>query len=698
MGITRVLVANRGEIARRVFATCRRLGVGTVAVYTDPDAGSPHVAHADARVRLPQTNDYLNAAAIIAAAHAAGADAIHPGYGFLSENPEFAEAVAHAGLTWIGPPADAVRQMGSKIEAKKLMADAGVPVLADLDPDAVTEAQLPVLIKASAGGGGRGMRVVDELSCLPGEVEAARREARSAFGDPTVFCERYLPSGHHIEVQVMADTHGAVWALGERECSIQRRHQKVIEEAPSPLVERIPGMRSKLFTAARLAASSIGYTGAGTVEFLADDDGEFFFLEMNTRLQVEHPVTEETTGLDLVELQLAVADGGRLPAHPPVAQGHSVEARLYAEDPAQGWQPQAGRVHTSEVPAVRAEFETLGYRTGIRLDSGIVDGSLVSIHYDPMLAKVISYAPTRRQAALVLADALARASIHGLRTNRDLLVRVLRHPVFLDGATDTAFFDTVGLDALAAPLADAATVRISAVAAALAEAARNRATASVFATIPGGWRNLASGFQVKTYRDDAGAEQQVRYRYSRAGLTLPDDPAVQLVSASPDEVVLAADGVDTTFAFRCHQADIYIDSPRGPVHLVALPRFPEPGSAVEQGSLIAPMPGNVIRISAEAGEAVTAGQPLIWLEAMKMEHTIAAPSDGVLAQLNVRAGHQVEVGEVLGVIASAAEPGAAGHAPSDPGVIASAAEPGAAGHAPSGPARVESQETEGEPQ
>ena len=271
MGITRVLVANRGEIARRVFATCRRLGLGTVAVYTDPDAGAPHVAEADARVRLPRTNDYLNAEAIIAAARAAGADAVHPGYGFLSENAEFAAAVQAAGLTWVGPPVDAVRAMGSKIESKKMMAAAGVPVLDELDPDTVTEGQLPVLVKASAGGGGRGMRVVRELSALPGEVAAAQREAQSAFGDPTVFCERYLPTGHHVEVQVLADTHGTVWAVGERECSIQRRHQKIIEEAPSPLVERTPGMREKLFEAARLAAAAIGYTGAGTVEFLADD-------------------------------------------------------------------------------------------------------------------------------------------------------------------------------------------------------------------------------------------------------------------------------------------------------------------------------------------------------------------------------------------------------------------------------------------
>ncbi|KLO32464.1 acetyl/propionyl/methylcrotonyl-CoA carboxylase subunit alpha [Mycobacterium haemophilum] len=704
MGITRVLVANRGEIARRVFATCRRLGLGTVAIYTDPDAGSPHVAEADARVELPQTNDYLNAEAIIAAARASGADAVHPGYGFLSENPDFAAAVVEAGLCWIGPPADAVRAMGSKIESKKLMAAAGVPVLDELDPDSVTEDELPVLVKASAGGGGRGMRVVRELSALPAEVAAARREAQSAFGDPTVFCERYLADGHHVEVQVLADTHGTVWAVGERECSIQRRHQKIIEEAPSPLVERTPGMRTKLFDAARLAAGAIGYTGAGTVEFLADDDGEFYFLEMNTRLQVEHPVTEETTGLDLVELQLTVADGGRLASEPPLAQGSSIEARLYAEDPARGWQPQAGLVHTIDLPTVRAEFCSLGQRTGIRLDSGIVDGSAVSIHYDPMLAKVVSYAPTRRQSVMVLADALSRARLHGVRTNRELLVNVLRHPAFLDGATNTAFFDAHGMARLSAPLADDAAIRLSALAAALADAVYNRALATVFGAIPSGWRNVVSGYQVKSYRDDEGREHKIEYRFTRNGLVLPGDESVRLVSAAVDEVVLAdGHGVACRFAvarYGPNNQDIYIDSARGPVHLLALPRFPEPRSAVEQGSLVAPMPGNAIRVGAAVGETVTAGQPLIWLEAMKMEHTITAPADGVLTQLNVNTGQQVEVGAVLGVIASAAQPGAADrdHAL---GVIASAAQPGAADRDHPGPARVEApeppSEQEGDP-
>ena len=641
--ITSVLVANRGEIARRIFSTCRRLGIGTVAVYTDPDAQCPHVAEADARVRI---NSYSDGAEIIEAARAAGAGAVHPGYGFLSENAGFARAVNDAGLVWIGPPAAAVEAMGSKIEAKKIMAAAGVPVLAELDPATVSQQQLPVLVKASAGGGGRGMRIVHSLTELDEQVRAARREAHSAFGDPTVFCERYLPRGRHIEVQVMADRYGTLWAIGERECSIQRRHQKIIEEAPSPLVQRIPAMREKLFTAARLAAAAIAYTGAGTVEFLADEDGEFFFLEMNTRLQVEHPVTELTTGLDLVELQLAVADGEALPAEPPPTAGHSIEARLYAEDPARGWQPQAGRVDFFDVPSAATHFGPLD-GTGVRLDSGITSGSVVSVHYDPMLAKVIARAPTRSRAAQVLGDALARTRLHGVRTNRDLLVNVVRHPAFLAGDTDTAFFDTHGLDRLAAPLAGEHAVRLSVIAAAIAGAAHNRVTARVLAGLPGGWRNVVSTDQVKTFLDADGAEHRVRYRFTRTGLHLPDDPGVSLVSATPAGVVLTDAGVVTAFDVARYGAEINVDSPRGGVRFTVAPRFPEATSAVREGSLLAPMPGAVVRLGAELGDTVTAGQPLVWLEAMKMEHTIAAPAAGVLSERSVTVGQQVAVGAVL---------------------------------------------------
>jgi len=641
--ITSVLVANRGEIARRVFSTCRRLGIGTVAVYTDPDAGSPHVAEADARVRI---DSYLDGPELIEAALCAGADAVHPGYGFLSENAGFARAVNDAGLRWIGPPPAAVEAMGSKIEAKKLMAAAGVPVLAELDAAEVTQEQLPMLVKASAGGGGRGMRVVETLAELAEQVLAAQREAQSFFGDPTVFCERYLPRGRHIEVQVMADLHGTVWAVGERECSIQRRHQKIIEEAPSPLVQRIPAMRERLFTAARLAATAVGYTGAGTVEFLADEDGEFFFLEMNTRLQVEHPVTELTTGLDLVELQLGVADGEALPATPPQTTGHSIEARLYAEDPARSWQPQAGQIHHFDVPGTATHFGPLT-QIGIRLDSGVIDGSEVSIHYDPMLAKVISFAPTRSRAVQVLADTLARTRVHGLRTNRDLLVNVLRHPGFLAGDTDTAFFDTHGLDRLAAPLAGEREVRLAVIAAAVAAAAHNRATAGVMAHFPSGWRNVISADQRRVFRDADGTEHRVSYRVTRTGTSLPEDAGIIVVSATPDRVNLEHEAVMTSFMVSRYGENVYVDSPLGSVSFTSVPRFPVPGSEIRQGSLLAPMPGSVIRLGADLGDTVAAGQPLIWLEAMKMEHTITAPAGGVLTQICVAVGQQVEVGAVL---------------------------------------------------
>ncbi|HEY2313625.1 MAG TPA: biotin carboxylase N-terminal domain-containing protein, partial [Streptosporangiaceae bacterium] len=471
--LTRVLVANRGEIARRVFRTCRDLGIATVAVYSDADARSPHVTEADAAVRLPgetPADTYLRADLLIEAAQRARADAVHPGYGFLSENAAFARAVQDAGLTWIGPPPAAIEAMGSKVESKRLMAAAGVPVLPEFAPGELTDEDLPVLIKASAGGGGRGMRVVRTLAELPGELTAAQSEAASAFGDPTVFCEPYIESGRHIEVQILADDRGTIWTVGERECSIQRRHQKIIEEAPSPLVQRLPGMRDRLFEAARAAAAAVGYRNAGTAEFLADEDGRFYFLEMNTRLQVEHPVTECTTGLDLVALQLQIAAGRPLPAaSPPPVTGHAIEARLYAEDPAAGWQPQSGTLHRFELPGTAEQFTVPSRRPGLRLDAGVVDGSTIGIFYDPMLAKVISVAPDREQAAAALSAALARARIHGLTTNRDLLVRVLRHPAFLAGQTDTSFFHKHRLDGLAAPLISDDAAQLAALAAALAD-------------------------------------------------------------------------------------------------------------------------------------------------------------------------------------------------------------------------------------
>ncbi|GAA1108700.1 biotin carboxylase N-terminal domain-containing protein [Kribbella jejuensis] len=632
--ISSVLVANRGEIARRIFRTARALGLSTVAVYSTADAWMPYVDEADAGVHLPGNapgETYLRSELIVEAALRAGADAVHPGYGFLSENAAFAQAVIDAGLTWIGPPVDAISSMGSKIEAKKLMAAAGVPVLAELTPAEVSADDLPVLVKASAGGGGRGMRVVTRLADLAAEIDAASAEALSAFGDGTVFCERYLARGRHIEVQVMADQHGTIWAVGERECSIQRRHQKVVEEAPSPLVERIPSMRPALFDAARKAAAAIGYVGAGTVEFLADENGAFYFLEMNTRLQVEHPVTEETTGLDLVQLQFAVAAGERLPPEPPPTVGHAIEVRLYAEDPLHDWQPQTGTLHRFELPA------------DVRVDSGVADGSEVSPYYDAMLAKVIASGADRAAVARRLAVALQQARLHGPGTNRELLVWILRHPAFLAGDTDTGFFEEHGVGGAV----DDAVVRVSALAAALADAAGRRTPVRV----PSGWRNLVSQPQRKSYRyGDQVVE--VEYRLTRDGLVVDGNTA--LISLDCGQVVLEVDGVRRAFAVAAYGGSsaglVCVDSPLGSVAFTPVERFVDPAAQVAIGSLVAPMPGTVIRVGVQVGDVVQEGQPLLWLEAMKMEHAIAAPADGVVGELKVAAGQQVEVGAVLAVV------------------------------------------------
>ena len=667
--ITSVLVANRGEIARRVHHTARALGMSTVAVFSDADADAPHTREADAAVRLPGNtpgDTYLRGDLVIEAAKAAGADAVHPGYGFLSESAGFARAVIDTGLTWVGPPVAAIGAMGSKIEAKKMMAAAGVPMLTDLEPADVTSDMLPVLIKASAGGGGRGMRVVRTLDSLQDEIAAAQREAGSAFGDDAVFCERYLERGRHIEVQIMADAHGTVWAVGERECSIQRRHQKVIEEAPSPLVDRTPGMREKLFEAARSAAAAIGYTGAGTVEFLATDDGEFFFLEMNTRLQVEHPVTEATTGLDLVALQFDVAAGLPLPSvEPPAAHGWSLEARLYAEDPANDYAPGSGTLWALDVPGVSARFSG-PHRPGIRLDSGVEpgpDGALIGVHYDPMLAKVISYGRTRAEACASLAGALSRAKVHGLTTNRAQLVRVLRHPEFIAGNLSTAFLDDHGAESLAAPLADPEAVRISALAAAVVSGTAEHAAGPV-ALAPPGFRNVGRTLQKRTFRVGED-ELEVSYLRDRSGPRpvgeLADVVGIEDVSA--DSAVLSVRGVRRVFTVARYEtpgADtvVEVDSPLGPVSLVEPPRYTDPAAEVAAGSLLAPMPGAVIRVAVSVGDTVTAGQPLLWMEAMKMEHTIAAAVDGIVTELPVEVGTQVESGTVLAVVT---EPGTDTH-------------------------------------
>ena len=664
--IHKVLVANRGEIARRVFHSCRERGIGTVAVYSTPDAGAPFVSEADTAVHLPGSSaaqTYLRGELIIAAALRAGADAIHPGYGFLSENGDFARAVEDAGLIWIGPSPEAMDSMGSKIESKSLVAAGGVPVLTQLDPATVTDAQLPVLIKASAGGGGRGMRIVRAVADLPAELATARAEAASAFGDDTVFCEPYLETGHHVEVQLMADKHGTVWAVGERECSIQRRHQKVVEEAPSPLVERTPGMREKLFAAAVAAAKAVNYVGAGTVEFLADESGRFYFLEMNTRLQVEHPVTECTTGLDLVALQLDVAAGAALAdctvdGLAPAPHGASIEVRLYAEDPAAGWAPQTGVVRAFDFDGLAAAFALPVRERGLRLDSAVEAGSAVSIHYDPMLAKVIAWAPTRTEAARMLARALVRARIHGVRSNRDLLVNILRHSAFLAGETDTSFLTTHGLDRLAAPVAGPDEERLAALAASLAGAALRRQQASVLGGLPGGWRNLRSLPQHTTLAGPAG-DHEVRYALTRAGLQAEGFEGAAVVHLEPASVSLDVDGLVRTWSVAHHATAagtvLEVDSDGGAVTFAEVGRFPDPSLAVPDGSLTAPMPGAVVAVHVAAGDLVTAGQPLLVLEAMKMLHTIGAPADGTVAELLVVVGTTVNVGTVLAVVEAASE-------------------------------------------
>jgi propionyl-CoA carboxylase alpha chain len=666
--LTSVLVANRGEIARRVFATARAMGMRTVAVYSDADADAPFVADADVAVRLPGNSPaetYLRGDLVVAAALKAGADCVHPGYGFLSENAGFARAVAEAGLVYVGPSPEAVEAMGSKLAAKELMQQAGVPTLPSIDAtglsgdtlaEAGAEVGYPLLVKASFGGGGRGMRAVREPSELAEAVEGAGREASSAFGDGTVFLERLVERPRHIEVQVFGDRQGTTVALFERECSIQRRHQKVVEEAPSPAVG--PELRERLQEAAVTAARAIDYLGAGTVEFLLDDSGEFFFLEMNTRLQVEHPVTEAVTGLDLVRLQFDVAAGRPLPARAvsPTLTGSAIEVRLYAEDPARNWLPQSGRLADFAIPT-DAEFAPPP-GPGIRVDSGVAAGGEVGVHYDPMLAKVIAWAPDRSSAALALAGALARARLHGLTTNRDLLVRVLRSEAFLAGETDTGFLeghgpDRHGLDTLAAPLVDDAGRRRHAVVAALAGAALRRAGAPVLSGLPSGWRNNPTVPQTAVF--DAGT---VHYRLDRTGLTADvDGEPVELVVL--DSVVegpgrvrleIEADGLRGSYAVHVDGDAHFVDGPEGPTTVVEQPRFPAPSSSVAPGSLTASMPGAVTRVAVAEGDRVEAGQLVLVLEAMKMEHPVVAPAAGVVQALHVAVGAQVETGATLAVV------------------------------------------------
>ena len=656
--IRSVLVANRGEIARRVFRTCRDLGITTVAVHSDADADAPFVREADRAVHLPgnaPSDTYLRADLVIDAARRAGADAIHPGYGFLSENAEFARQVVDAGLVWVGPAPETIEAMGSKIRAKELMAKAGVPILS-VDPDEATADDFPLLVKASAGGGGRGMRVVTDPADLAGELTAAGAEALSAFGDDTVFVEPYLPTARHIEVQVMADTHGTVWVVGDRDCSIQRRHQKVVEEAPAPAVS-VP-VRTRLHDAARAACEAVGYVGAGTVEFLVadahEDAGRVHFLEMNTRLQVEHPVTECVTGLDLVALQLAVAEGRPLEGEPPSPSGHAVEVRLYAEDPSDDWAPQTGTVRSFDIDGARFA-NPAGH--GLRVDSGVESGSVVGIHYDAMLAKLIAYGPDRDAALRILTTGLRRMRLHGVTTNTGLLLGILGDEEFVAARLHTALLDQ-RLDAWTTPVLDERALALAAGAAALAQATAAATTSPVLARIPTAYRNVPSQPRTRTYRLSTGSrtdELTVAYSSVRGALALTDLDDVVVREATPTRVVLEEDGVAIVFDVVVGTSAVDVNGPQGSATFEVVPEFIDPADAVAEGSLLAPMPAAVVSVAVEAGQTVGKGDVVVVLEAMKMQHTITAPTDGVVSELDVSAGQQVEAGAVLAVIEEKSE-------------------------------------------
>ncbi len=644
--IERLLIANRGEIARRIIRSAHDMGISTVAIYADGDRDAPFVAEADTAIALngrTSAETYLDVQKVIDACLRTGADAVHPGYGFLSENTDFAEAITNAGIRWVGPPPSAIRQMGDKLSAKRVITEANVPTLPAIELDdgadieaAAAEIGYPVLVKASAGGGGRGMRVVDGSGDLADAITGARREAGSAFGDDTLFLERWVTSARHVEIQILGDGYGNLVHLFERECSIQRRHQKVIEEAPSPAVT--PALREAMGAAAVSAAKEIGYASAGTVEFLLDGD-DFWFLEVNTRLQVEHPVTEAITGLDLVREQLRIAEGEELGYEQAdlAIDGHAIEARLYAEDPSRGFLPSPGLVEIWQ-PALELA----------RFDSGVESGSEVSQEFDPMIAKVIVHAPTRREASARLARALEQTRLQGLRNNRDFLVATLRHPAFIAGDTTTDFIERVEpartRELSEGEIADAI------IAATLFGQAERRAAARVLTTIASGWRNSLMPPERTTYTigDD---EIAVEYRSRRDGsftFSIGDGAFVaRMGDTGDDRIDVEIDGRRVTFAVT-HTDDRYlVHSAFGDLEMTELPRLPVPGALELKGGLTAPMPGNVIGTNVSVGDAVSEGQILLILEAMKMQHRITAPFDGVVTELHVAEGDQVANGALL---------------------------------------------------
>jgi len=651
--IRRLLVANRGEIARRILRTAHQMGIATVAVYADGDADAPFVHEADSAIALggrSAADSYLHSAKLIEACRRSGADALHPGYGFLSENAAFAEAVIGAGLVWVGPPPEAIRQIGDKLAAKRLMQSLGVPTLLahELDAAADEAATLaaaaligyPVLIKASAGGGGRGMRVVEQPDGLMAAIASARREATASFGNGTVFIERWLARSRHVEIQLLGDRHGTLLHLFERECSIQRRHQKIIEEAPSPAVDA--ELRERLTQAALTAARAIGYHSTGTAEFLLSGR-EIFFLEVNTRLQVEHPVTEMITGIDLVREQIRIAEGEPLGYGQADLRihGHAIEARLCAEDPSRNFLPSPGKVDVWQPAAGE----------GLRFDSGVESGSVIGVEFDPMIAKVIAHAPTRREAAAKLARALQSTRLQGLRHNRDFLVATLRTPAFLAGDTCTDFIERVQPAAQRQP--SDAELGCAAIACALWSRAQRRAAARLQNGIPGGFRNSVMPPEAVSYQANGHDTQTLAlaYRLRRDGrfdITLAQRSAVaELLACDAETIDLLIDDQRWRHRVTALGDRRLVHGPGGDLELLELPRHPLPERAGLAGGLVAPMPGKVLSVAVSDGETVVAGQLLLVLEAMKMEHRITAPADGVVQSLKIAAGDQVANGALL---------------------------------------------------
>ena len=639
MSFNSILIANRGEIACRIMQTAQNMGIKCIAVYVDADADAPFVKMADESVLL--STSYMDSDAILSAAKQTGAEAVHPGYGFLSENAAFARKVKNNNLIWIGPSAHVIKVMGDKLKAKELAEKSGVPTLpmaADLKD--AKDLGYPLLIKAAAGGGGKGMRIVTSPKNLKESVISAQREALSGFGDDRIFIERYVKKSRHIEIQILGDEHGNIVHLGERECSIQRRHQKIIEESPSPKVD--PFLREQMGEAALKLAKKIKYCSAGTVEFLMDDNtGEFWFLEVNTRLQVEHPVTEEVTGIDLVYEQIKIARGEELEfTQDDISwHGHSIEARLYAEDPGNNFLPEVGTL-------IAYDTEMAG---DIRWDSGVEQGYKVGTDFDPMLSKVIAWAPNRIDAINKLARGLEKAHFGGVKTNRDFLISCLRNESFINGNTTTDFIEREKPNSEQV-LSENQIFNASA-AIALWIAMGNRASDEVTDFMPSNWTNGRMPHQ-RIKLMILKNEIEIKYQLKRSGLfeVMGTNCKIHAVDESGIDVEVGSH----RFFAQVTRADdqILINMPFGDLDAVIVPRFIEPGNEVPEGGLVAPMPGKVIEVRVKKGDKVKAGDTLIIIEAMKMEHSIKATENGKVAKLMVSLNQQVDNGATLLVLDS----------------------------------------------